>query len=123
MILLFACHPIRWFTPNVTVTWDPPTKLENGSSILPGEELWYYVYIDKDRDKTHEDKELLTPEPIKGTSIEIDRSELADTEQKGHYFIGVQAVLYINGQPKQSKISWSDSKAATNNNRFGVRME
>ena len=130
IILLFACHsihylnPIRWFTPDVTVTWDPPMNWENGDPIKPEDRLWYSVYIDKDSYDTHEDAEMLTKEPIKETNFIISASELADTEQKGRYFIGVQAVVYDkDGHARKSKIAWSDSTAATKNNPFGIRID
>ena len=47
--LLFACSGIQWVTSNnVTVTWNAPKILENGSPIPPDQVLRYNVYIDVD---------------------------------------------------------------------------
>lgn len=128
MMLLFAfshASDIHWVTSNkVTIGWDAPTTYVNGVPIKPGFELRYFVYLDEDVDKNHENKVLKNKEPIASTNYQIVFNK------QGRYFVGVKAALYkveggkISGVPvSESKISWSYSKIFTNNHPFGVKVE
>ena len=128
MILLFAfthAYDIHWVTSNkVTIGWDAPTTYVNGVSIKPGYELRYFVYLDEDVDKNHENKVLMSKEPIASTNYQIVFNK------QGRYFVGVKAALYkfeggkiSSVSASESEISWSCSKTCTNNNPVGVRVE
>ena len=80
--LLFACSKTEWVkSKNVTVAWEAPTSLKDGTPISKDRALRYNVYIDRDTDKTHDDKELLTAEPIAAT-----RYTISSIEHKGKYW-------------------------------------
>ena len=120
--LLFACSKTEWVkSKNVTVAWEEPTTLGHGTPISKDLALRYNVYIDRDTDKTHEDAELLTAEPIAETSYTI-----SSIEHKGKYFIGVQA-LYCRVKDGElygeSSIAWSSNKADTAGRKFGIKIK
>ena len=87
-------------------------------------EVKYNVYIEKDTDNTHNNKELLTIKPISETSYTIDF-----IERKGRYFIGIQSIAdrdkdgELYDEPKKSRIAWSSNKADTKNGSFGIKVE
>ena len=122
--LLFACNKTEWKLNNYTVSWDAPTKLADGSPIPPNQVLRYNVYIDTDDDKTHDDKILMTKQPVAETSF-----TLPTIEHKGLYYIGIQALTYTvkdgitYDPPKASTISWSSSKSNTKKGAFGVKIK
>jgi hypothetical protein len=123
--LLSACFTTKWVkSNNVTVAWDAPTSLEDGTTISKDLELRYNVYIDRDTDNTHDDKELLTAEPIAETKYTI-----ASIEHKGKYFIGIQTLAYrvkdgeLYGDPNVSRIAWSSNKADTESGAFGIKIK
>jgi hypothetical protein len=123
--LVFACSKTEWVkSENVTVAWDAPTSLESGRPISEDIELRYNVYIDRDTDQTHDDKELLTEDPIAETQYTIE-----SIEHKGKYFIGIQAVAYEvrdgkrYGDPKTSRIIWSSNEADTEGGAFGIKIK
>ena len=128
LCLASACsrsEKTAWITSkNVTVAWDATTTFEDGTPIGPDVTLRYNVYIDRDSDDTHEDMELVTREPIAGTSYTID-----SIEYEGRYFIGVQTVASRvrngekEGEPIISRISWSSNKADTQSGKFGIRIK
>ena len=66
--VVFACtqtEKTEWITSkNVTVAWDAPTSFADGTPIPQNMPLRYIVYVDRDTDKTHDDKEPLTETPI-----------------------------------------------------------
>lgn len=125
---VFACsktEEVEWVkSNNVTVAWDATTTFEDGTPITPDIELQYNVYIDRDTDNTHEDKELLTREPITDASFTIDT-----IEHKGKYYIGAQTLAYRikdgkrDGDPIKSRISWSSNKSDTESGSFGIRTQ
>ena len=123
--LLFACSKTEWVkSKNVTVAWEAPTSLEEGITISKDLELRYNVYIDRDTDKTHDDKELLTAKPIAET-----RYTISSIEHKGKYFIGIQTLAYrvkdgqLYGEPERSRIAWSSNKADTESRAFGIKIK
>jgi hypothetical protein len=123
--LLFACSKTEWVkSKNVTVAWDAPTTLEDGTTVTQDLALRYNVYLDRDTDKTHEDAKLLTTEPIAET-----RYTISSIEHKGKYFVGIQALAYrvkdgeIYGDPKRSRIAWSSNKADTESRKFGIKIK
>jgi hypothetical protein len=126
--LIFACSKTdktEWVkSKNVSVAWDAPASFEDGTAISQDVELRYNVYIDRDTDKTHDDKELVTKDPIAETQYTID-----SIEHKGKYFIGIQALAYKvkdgkeYGDPKTSRISWSSNKADTKSGAFGIKIK
>ena len=122
---LCACDKIQWVTSEeVTVAWDAPKKMVDGSPIPAGSVLRYNVYIDTDNNNTHDDKILETEVPISETSF-----TLPAIKRKGKYFVGVQSLAYmvkdgkIYGAPKVSDISWSSSKSNTKAGPFGISIE
>ena len=124
LTLLFACNETEWKSNNYTVSWDAPTALADGSSIPKTQVLRYNVYIDIDDDKTHDDKILMTKQPVADTNFTIPT-----IEHKGQYYIGIQALTYkvkdgvTYDQPKASAIAWSSSKANTKKGAFGVKIK
>ena len=125
--LLFACSDTEWIkSKNVTVAWDEPTALEDGTPISNDLELRYNVYIDRTTDKKGDDMVRLTEDPIAETSYTI-----SSIEHKGKYFIGIQALAYrVNkdGEPygdpiKESTIAWSSNKADTEGRAFGIKIK
>jgi hypothetical protein len=109
---------------NVTVEWDAPASFSDGTPISKDVELKYNVYIDRDTDNTHDDKELLTRKPISETNYTID-----SIKRKGKYFIGIQTIVErdkdgkLYDEPKKSPISWSSNEADTKNGSFGIKVE
>ena len=128
IVLIFACAKMdktEWIiSTNVTVAWDAPTAFMDGTPIPQNIPLRYKVYIDKDTDKTHDDKDLLTEDPISETQYTID-----SIEHKGKYFIGIQALVYKSydgqeyGEAEISPISWSSNKDDTESGTFGIKIE
>jgi hypothetical protein len=125
LFFLFACSPIYWETSvPVTIAWDAPTHYADGSPIPPDKELRYYVYIDTDTDDTHNDKKRLTPKPIAETSY-----RLPVIEEKGKYFIGIQAVVCGEKdkggceESEVSPISWSSNQSITKKGPFGIQVK
>ena len=126
MLLFTFSHAsdIHWVISNkVTIGWNAPTTYVNGVPIKPGFELRYFVCIDEDADRNHENKVLKNKEPIASTHYQIVFN------RQGRYFVGVKAVLYkvdggkISSFPvSESKISWSYSKIFTDNHPFGVKV-
>ena len=126
--LIFACSKTvktEWVkSKNVTVSWDAPASFMSGTPISQNIPLHYNVYIDRDTDKTHDDKELLTKVPISETKYTID-----SIEHEGKYYIGIQSVVcrsYVGeqcGDPKMSRIAWSSNKADTKSGAFGIKIE
>jgi hypothetical protein len=128
MIFLFACSHINWINTNeATIEWEAVTKLADGRDIPADREVRYLVYVDNP--KTHEemlvekyvnDDRIDAEKPIPETSCKIRFKD------KGLCLVGVQSVLYnfnTRSFEKPSGISWSDSKIATQNNPFGVRVK
>lgn len=109
---------------NVTLKWDAPMSFTDGKPLTENMDIKYIVYIDKDTDNTHEDKEPLTKEPISETRYTID-----SIEHKGTYFVGIQAIAYrdedgkLLDEPKKSRIAWSSNKADTNNDPFSIQSD
>ena len=132
MTILFACscktNTINEVTSSkVTVSWKAPTSFVDGRPIPPGHEIRYELFIDLDQDNTHDDKHLLTDSPIPETTYTTQKIEKLRKKynlEKGHYFLGLRAILYQDGKPvqpvNQSVIVWSSSEADTGHKPFGV---
>jgi hypothetical protein len=122
--LLSACATTKWEKSTITIGWDAPTSLSDGAPIPEDVAIKYNVYIDRDTDNTHDDKELLTDEPISETSYTID-----SIETKGSYFIGIQTIAErdkggkLYDEPKMSRIAWSYNEADTESGPFGIKVE
>lgn len=115
----------RVHSTSPTVQWDAPTTLSNGKPIPPNYQLKYRVFIDRDDDNTHKDKEPLTKEPIAKNRFTLPPSLKLP---KGNYYIGVQALAYPKigdtfGKPSVSDISWSSSKSQTNEKPFLIEVK
>jgi hypothetical protein len=113
--------------PEVTVSWNSPKTLVNGQQIPDGHEIRYQLYIDLDDDKKHLSKTLLTDEPIRETTyklLKIEEIRMKYGLKEGHYYLGLQAILFKDGKPvqprNQSEIIWSNSAVDTGNKPFGV---
>lgn len=121
LILLCSCSKPD---PNVTVSWTVPPGFLDGSQFPSDSELRYELFIDIDQDNTHEDKIPLTKQPIKETNFTTTEIEKL---AKGHYYLGVRAVLFKNGKPvnpsQPSEINWSSNKTGTNPKPFGVYIK
>jgi len=128
MIFLFACAHTNWINTNeVTIDWEAVTTLADGSDIPENNEVRYLVYIDNPNmhvnelvEKYVDDVRIDAVTPIAETSCKIRFKD------KGSFLVGVQSVLYNNEKKTvgmRSVISWSDSKNATKNNPFGVRIK
>jgi hypothetical protein len=109
MVLLASCCPPQH---HVTIGWDEPD-----SPLGPGQEFRYMVYLDIDQDNTHDDKMRLFKDHIKERKFKMNR----------HYFVGVEAVLFENGEKVPgtipSGIAWSSSKEDTNEAPFDVDIK
>ena len=109
MVLLASCCPSQH---HVIIGWDAPD-----SSLGPGQEFRYMVYLDIDQDNTHEDKMRLFKDHIKEREFKMNR----------HYFVGVEAVLFENGEKVPgaipSRIAWSSSVEDTNEAPFDVEIK
>ena len=115
----------RVHSTSSTVQWDAPTTLANGKPIPPNYILKYRVFIDRDDDNTHKDKEPLTKEPIAENQFTLPPSLKLP---KGNYYIGVQTLAYPKkgdtlGKPSVSDISWSSSKSKTNEKPFLIEVK
>ncbi len=131
MTSLFACAPVDWVTsPDVTVSWTAPTTMTDGTKISEDSDIRYELFIDIDQDNTHDDMIPLTDAPIKGTSFttpKIEKLRKENNLEKGHYYLGLRAVLFENGKQvhpvSKSKIIWSSSKTDTSHKPFGVKIK
>ena len=109
---------------NVTVEWDAPASFSDGTPIPEDMALKYNVYIDKDTDQTHDDKERLNETPISETNYTFVLSG-----HKGIYFIGIEAIAdrdkdgKLYDEPKKSRIAWSSNEADTKNGSFGIKVD
>ncbi|MDG5470014.1 hypothetical protein P9J64_16980 [Deltaproteobacteria bacterium IMCC39524] len=116
MTILVACA-----YHDVTVSWDETTQLADGTALNEeNQEVRYNVYIDYNIDPNHKSMLLLTKDgPIKETSYTMHHAKA-----KGHYLVGIEAVLYENGAPvvnsDLSSFAWSNSKKDTNEKPFDV---
>jgi len=122
---LFACDRTHWEkSNNVKVAWDSSETKSDKSPTDQKRVFLYNVYIDVDTDNTHDDKILMTKEPIAETEYIIPT-----IEHKGKYFIGIQTLAYKvkdgekYGEPAMSEISWSNNKSATQKGTFGVKIK
>ena len=132
MTILFACscktNTIDEVTSSeVTVSWKAPTTFLDGRPIPPEHEIRYELFIDLDQDNTHDDKHLLTDFPISEPTYTTQKIEKLRKEyhlEKGHYFLGLRAILFQEGKPvqpvNQSEIIWSSSETDTGHKPFGV---
>jgi hypothetical protein len=120
-VLLFAFTPaysIEWKAANqVTVQWDAPTTLVDGSPIPAGAIIMYEVYLANavtDPGKTNPTN--LTPNaPISDLSMVITLAV------EGKFYVGVKAVRVENNETLSvSEINWSDANGAATPNPFGL---
>jgi hypothetical protein len=127
MIFLFACSHIHWLnTTEVSLEWDAVPIWTDGSSNESPREVRYLLYVGNPN--THEGE--LLEKYVNGVRIDA-KTPIAETsckiriKDKGKFLVGVQSVLYVDDKTiyGHSIISWSDSKIATQNNPFGVRVK
>ena len=126
MIFLFACSHMNWLSANeISIEWDPVTTSANSSGIESPHEVRYLLYVGNP--KTHEGE--LLEKYVNGVWVDA-KTPIAETsckitlKNKGRFLVGVQSVLFAEGKIiTKSKISWSDSKIATQKNPFGVQIK
>jgi hypothetical protein len=127
LIFLFACSHINWLnTTEVSLEWDAVTTYGDGSIFEYSNEVKYLVYIGNSN--THEGE--LLEKYVNGVWIDA-KTPIAETsckiriKDKGNFLVGVQSVFFVDEKiiERNSIISWSDSKIATQNNPFGVRVK
>ncbi len=107
----FAFAVDQWNTANqVTLAWDPPTTLQDGSPIPADSTLKYRVYL-----KTNKGMQAVALTDQLQTTITFS--------EEGDYLLGVEVIRMVNGEiVGQSDLIWSDDpKYTLNGKTFGVR--
>lgn len=113
-----------WSVANkAQITWNPVTKLIDGTSVPTGNIIEYNVYITTDVTKSPTNLTKLLPLPTSDTTTGNTTYTITFTKE-GSYYIGVSAVrkFTIDGGAVslEGGIGWSDAPEATPV-PFGVR--
>ncbi len=101
----------QWNTANqVTLAWDPPTTLQDGSPIPADSTLKYRVY-------------LKTSKGMQAVALTDQPQSSITFSEEGDYLLGVEVIRMVNGEiVGQSDLIWSDDpKYTLNGKTFGVR--
>lgn len=109
---------LDWHTANQkTVAWDPVMTMDNGKPIPEGNIVKYQTYVVDaiaDHDKQN---------PIDAGIVDINE-KIFTLSNEGKYYIGVQALRYVDDElVGQSIIVWSDNPVVCKNEQtFGLKF-